>query len=116
MSSGNDIFQNTVLRGKTAFITGGGSGICLRLAERFAQHGAKVALAGRKQEKLDGAVAGIQRAGGDAAAFAADVRDYGAIAAAVQKTRDQYGEIDILICGAAGNFPAPALGMSANGF
>jgi len=44
------------------------------------------------------------------------VRDYAALSAALQNTRDQYGEIDILLCGAAGNFPAPALGMSANGF
>src|SRR5256885_12516837 len=36
------------------------------------------------------------------------------VAAALQSTRDQFGEIDILVCGAAGNFPAPALGMSAN--
>jgi NAD(P)-dependent dehydrogenase (short-subunit alcohol dehydrogenase family) len=33
-----------------------------------------------------------------------------------QTTAEQYGEIDILVCGAAGNFPAPALGMSSNGF
>ena len=116
MTSSNSIFRDGVLRDKVAFITGGGSGICLRIAERFAQQGAKVALAGRTQEKLDGALAGIRRAGGDAAGFAADVRDYTAIAAALQKTREQFGEIDILLCGAAGNFPAPALGMSANGF
>ena len=116
MTSTNSIFRDGVLRDKVAFITGGGSGICLRIAERFAQQGAKVALAGRTQEKLDAAVAGIRRAGGDAAGFAADVRDYAAVAAALQKTREQFGEIDILLCGAAGNFPAPALGMSANGF
>ena len=71
---------------------------------------------GRTQEKLDHAAAGIRRNGGEASGFAADVRDYAALAAALQKTRDLYGEIDILLCGAAGNFPAPALGMSANGF
>src|SRR5260370_31242012 len=36
--------------------------------------------------------------------------------AAMQKTRDQFGEIDILVCGAAGNFPAPVIGMSTNAF
>ena len=47
---------------------------------------------------------------------AVDVRDYPAVEAALQKTRDQFGEVDILVCGAAGNFPAPVLGMSANAF
>ena len=109
-------FRDGLLAGKVAFVTGGGSGICLRIAERFAQQGAKVALVGRTQEKLDRAAAGIRQAGGEAAGFAADVRDYEALSGALQKTHERYGEIDILLCGAAGNFPAPALGMSANGF
>ena len=112
----NSVFRDGLLAGKVAFVTGGGSGICLRIAERFAQQGAKVALVGRTQEKLDRAAAGIQQAGGEASGFAADVRDYDALAGALRKTREKYGEIDILLCGAAGNFPAPALGMSANGF
>jgi len=110
------IFRDQVLKGKTAFITGGGSGICQRTAERFAEHGAKVMLVGRKQEKLDAAAAGIRSRGGVALAHAADVRDYNGVSAALQATRDQFGEIDIVVCGAAGNFPAPVLGMSANGF
>ena len=110
------IFRENVLAGKTAFVTGGGSGIGQRMAERFAQHGAKVMLVGRKQEKLDAAAAAIHAAGGTAATHATDVRDYAGIAAALQSTRDQFGEIDVVVCGAAGNFPAPVLGMSANGF
>jgi NAD(P)-dependent dehydrogenase (short-subunit alcohol dehydrogenase family) len=86
------------------------------MAERFAEHGAKVMLVGRKQEKLDAAASAIQSSGGTAATSSVDVRDYPAVEAALQKTRDQFGEIDILVCGAAGNFPAPVLGMSANGF
>ena len=110
------IFRDRLLAGKTAFVTGGGSGIGQRMAERFAEHGAKVMLVGRKQEKLDAAAAAIQSSGGKAATASVDVRDYPAVEAALQKTRDQFGEIDVLVCGAAGNFPAPVLGMSANGF
>jgi NAD(P)-dependent dehydrogenase (short-subunit alcohol dehydrogenase family) len=110
------IFRDRLLAGKNAFVTGGGSGIGQRMAERFAEHGAKVMLVGRKQEKLDAAAAAIQSAGGTAGTASVDVRDYPAVEAALQKTRDQFGEIDILVCGAAGNFPAPVLGMSANGF
>lgn len=110
------IFRDRLLAGKTAFVTGGGSGIGQRMAERFAEHGAKVMLVGRKQEKLDAAASAIQSSGGTAVTASLDVRDYPAVEAAIQKTRDQFGEIDILVCGAAGNFPAPVLGMSANGF
>ena len=112
----DSVFRDNLLRGKVAFITGGSSGICLRIAERFAGQGAKVALLGRTQEKLERATAGIREAGGDAIGFSADVRDYAALSGALQKAHEQYGEIDILLCGAAGNFPAPVLGMSANGF
>ena len=110
------VFRDRLLDGKVAFVTGGGSGIGQRMAERFAEHGAKVMLAGRKQEKLDAAAAGIKAANGIAGTAAVDVRDYAAVEAALKRTRDEFGEIDILVCGAAGNFPAPVIGMSANAF
>jgi NAD(P)-dependent dehydrogenase (short-subunit alcohol dehydrogenase family) len=110
------IFRDSLLRGKSAFLTGGSSGIGLRIAERFAQHGASVFLVGRRQEKLDAATAAIAAAGGRVAAASVDVRDYDALAAAAARARAEFGPIDIVMAGAAGNFPAPALGMSANGF
>src|ERR1051326_7919639 len=110
------VFRDGLLRGKTAFVTGGGSGINLRIAERFAQHGAKVCLMGRTQTKLDTEAAGSLAAGGTAMGIAGDVREYAAVASALAKTREMWGEIDILLCGAAGNFPAAVTGMSANGF
>ena len=110
------VFRDHLLIGKTAFVTGGGSGIGQRMAERFAEHGARVMIIGRKQEKLDAAAAVIASSGGTAATYAVDVRDYPSVEGAFQKTRDQFGEIDILVCGAAGNFPAPVMGMSPNGF
>lgn len=109
-------FAERILEGKTALVTGGGSGINLAIARRFAEHGANAALVGRTQEKLDSAAKEIEAAGGKAAGFAADVRDYDALSAAITGAQQSFGEIDIVVCGAAGNFPALALGMSANGF
>jgi len=110
------VFREGLLEGKVALITGGGSGINLAIAERFAEHGAKVALIGRTQQKLETAAAGIEESGGTAAGFPADVRNYDALSGAIVMAREKFGRIDLVICGAAGNFPAPALGMSANAF
>lgn len=110
------IFKDGLLTGKVALVTGGGSGINLAIAERYAEHGAKVALLGRTKEKLDAAVAGIEAKGGTALAVPADVRDYAAVTAAVEKTVETFGELDLLVCGAAGNFPSPAAVLSSNGF
>lgn len=99
--------------GKSVFVAGGTSGINFGVAKAFAAAGARVAVLSRKQEKVDAAVAEL---GPEAAGYAADVRDYEAIEQALQQAHARFGEFDVLVSGAAGNFPAPALGMSANGF
>lgn len=116
MSARPSVFRDRLLEGKVAFISGGGSGINLAIAKRYAEHGAKVALLGRTKEKLDAAVEEIAREGGIARAEPADVRDAAAVKAALQNTRDAFGELDLVVCGAAGNFPSAAIGMSPNAF
>ena len=111
-----DVFGQRLLAGRNAIVTGGGSGINLAIARRYAENGARVALIGRTKEKLDAAVDELRKTGHEASAHPADVRDYDALAAAIKSAREAHGEIDLVVCGAAGNFPAPALGMSANGF
>lgn len=106
-------FRDDVLAGKSAFIAGGTSGINLGIARRFAELGAKVAVAGRNPEKAAAAAAEI---GSGALGLSADVRAYGAIRAAMEQAHHAHGAFDIVISGAAGNFLAPALGMSANAF
>ena len=86
------------------------------MAARFAEHGAKVMLAGRRPDVLASAAETIIGAGGLAQTTALDVRDYAAVEAALQRTHDEFGPVDIVLAAAAGNFPALVLGMSANGF
>lgn len=106
-------FKDGLLDGKVAFIAGGTSGINLGIAKRMAELGAKVAVLGRNPEKAANAAAEI---GHDAIGLTADVRDYGAIRAAMEEVRSKFGPMDIVVSGAAGNFLAPVLGMSANAF
>ena len=101
---------------KTVFVFGGTSGINLGIARCFARAGAGVSVASRSQEKVDVAVGGLRKLGSTAFGYALDVRDAVAVKAALEKHASDAGEIDILISGAAGNFPAFANGMSPSGF
>ncbi len=110
------IFKPDILRDRVALITGGGSGINLGIAHALVAHGARVALVGRTQEKLDTASAELSPDGSAAVGFSADVRDEEALGAAIEATVAHYGHLDILVNGAAGNFLAPAAQLSPNGF
>lgn len=109
-------FRPDLLVGKHALITGGGSGINLGIAQSFAAHGCAVTILGRNLEKAQNAASGIVQAGGRAIGVSADVRDFAAMGAAAQLGVDAHGLYDIVLAGAAGNFPAPVDGISPNGF
>jgi NAD(P)-dependent dehydrogenase (short-subunit alcohol dehydrogenase family) len=112
-SNPTDLFD---FRGRHVFVAGGSSGINLGIADAFAQRGAKLSIASRSAERVAGAVEQLRRHGGEVAGHSADVRDYDAIDAALSAAREGFGPIDVLVSGAAGNFVAPALGMSSKGF
>ncbi len=111
-----DYLPNDLFAGKTVFVTGGGSGINLGSARNFAAVGAAVGLCGRTADKLERARADLEALGARVATAVADVRDYDALAAAFEATLEELGPIHTLVCGAAGNFLAPAEHLSANGF
>jgi NAD(P)-dependent dehydrogenase (short-subunit alcohol dehydrogenase family) len=92
------------LENKTAFITGGNSGIGLATARLFVAEGARVTITGRNQKTLDAAA---QELGRNAIAIAADITDVAATEAAVQQAVNNFGKLDILFAnaGVAGNTP-----------
>jgi NAD(P)-dependent dehydrogenase (short-subunit alcohol dehydrogenase family) len=109
-------FAKNLFKGKTVFATGGGSGITLGVAKNFAALGANVALCGRTREKLDAAADDLSALGAKVCAVVADVRDFAALEAAFARSREELGPMDVLICGAAGNFLAHAEKLTPNGF
>jgi len=115
-----ELFPPELFKGKTVFVTGGGSGINLGVASNFAALGAHVAICGRTQDRLDAAAAGLRslnaHAGAKILTAVADVRDPVALEAAFGRTQAEIGAIDVLVAGAAGNFVCPAEDLSPNGF
>lgn len=102
--------------GKHVFVAGASSGINLEIAHTFARAGAKVTVLSRSADKIEAAAQGIRDAGGEALGIACDVRDYDGLEAAYAQATAKFGAIDVLISGAAGNFLAPAVKLSANAF
>ena len=102
-------------RGKNVFVFGGTSGINLGIAHGFARAGAHLSVASRNPDKVEAARAALSHTH-PALGFALDVRDWDAVKAAVDGHVAERGSIDVLISGAAGNFPAPATAISSKGF
>jgi NAD(P)-dependent dehydrogenase (short-subunit alcohol dehydrogenase family) len=108
--------MTTSFEGHHALVAGGTSGINLGIAKGFARAGAFVSVFSRSADKVDAAVAELRELGGSVHGGTADVRDPEAVQAVLAEAVKAHGPIDVLVSGAAGNFPAPALGLSSNGF
>jgi 2,4-dienoyl-CoA reductase [(3E)-enoyl-CoA-producing], peroxisomal len=117
MQSPLDAFRDGVLAGHVALVTGGGTGICRGIAHAYARFGADVCIVSRKPDVLEKTASELSAATGrPVLGLAADVRDPDALARAIAQTIDRFGKLDTLVNGAAGNFLAPAAGLSSNGF
>ena len=89
------------LTGKTALVTGGGSGIGRGIAELFADVGARVIVVDLDEAGASATVASIRRAGGEAEALVADVSQETAVAALFERAAGLFGKLDVLVNNAA---------------
>lgn len=109
-------FAPNLFQGRTVLITGGAGTINRGIGRGFAKLGASVALLGRTASTLEDAVNELRQYGGKVLPLLADVEKIDTLEAAYRQCEAELGPIDILILGAAANFPAPAEQMSASGF
>lgn len=101
---------------KNVVVIGGTSGINRGIAELFAKQGANVVVASRQLEKVTATVSALTVLGAKASGFVADVREPEQLETGLRAAHQQFGDFDIVVSGAAGNFPALANDLSTNGF
>src|SRR5712692_388235 len=104
------------LEGRTAIVTGGGTGIGKSIAIEFARAGADVALCSRKLEHLEPVVKAVRDAGQRSFAMAVDVRQEEQVKAMVDRAVQEWGRLDIMVNNAGGSFRAKPEDISVNGW
>jgi citronellol/citronellal dehydrogenase len=108
------IYRPGLFDGQTIIVTGGGSGLGRCTAHELKSLGARLALVGRTQEKLDRVKEELGDP--DTFTFAADLREEDQVKAAIDGVIKWGGRIDGLVNNAGGQFPAPLKDISLNGW
>jgi NAD(P)-dependent dehydrogenase (short-subunit alcohol dehydrogenase family) len=112
-----DIFCDDLFENDHVVVTGGSSGVGFGIAKKFAEKGAKLTLIARNREKLESAQNELSNfTAGSVHLVSNDVRDMKSLKNSFDEVVSEAGTIDVLVCAAAGNFPAAASEMSDNAF
>jgi citronellol/citronellal dehydrogenase len=113
LSSYASVFREGLFGGQVALVTGAGSGIGRCAAHELAALGARVALLGRKEDKLKAVAKEI---GASARTYPCDIREEDAVAKTVSNVLADFGRIDCLVNNAGGQFGSPLEKISAKGW
>ena len=116
MTTHQSPFRADLLAGKVALVTGGATGLGLEIAHVLGSHGARIAICSRKEANLQAAVAALREAGIDAVYGVCDVRRNEEVTSVVEEVLATFGQLDVVVNNAAGNFPVPISDLSPNGF
>jgi NAD(P)-dependent dehydrogenase (short-subunit alcohol dehydrogenase family) len=104
------------LEGKTAIVTGGGTGIGKSIAIEFARAGADVAICSRKMEHLEPVMKEIHGLGRRTFAMAVDVRQEDQVREMVERAVREWGRLDVMVNNAGASFRAKPEDISVNGW
>src|SRR6056297_1144019 len=110
------MFKKDTLKDDVILITGGGSGLGLSMAKKFAELGADIAICGRTEEKLRNATEELVDFGTSVRWYPVDVRDYDKVGEMIQSVVNDFGKMTGLVNNAAGNFLSASEDLSPGGF
>ena len=110
------IFRDGLFAGEVALVSGGGSGLGRAIAIQLASLGARVAICGRRIERLEETAEIIRKAGGTVTTHAMSIRDPDAVAQLITDVANAHGRIDHLVNNAGGQFPQAAIDYSVKGW
>jgi len=109
-------YSDDLMAGQVALVTGSGSGMGRATALEMASCGARLALFARRREPLEETAQMIRDAGGEAFVVTGDTRDEDSIQAAMVAIKEHYGQLDVLVNNAGGQYIAAARDITNKGF
>ncbi|MDX1551565.1 MAG: SDR family oxidoreductase [Marinobacter sp.] len=110
------VFHPDLFKDQVFIVTGGGSGIGRCTAHELAALGARVALVGRKVEKVEAVKTEITEDGGVASAHVCDIREEDSVKATVKAIIEEHGGLNGVVNNAGGQFPSPLANINQKGW
>ncbi len=109
-------FSPELFKDQVVLVSGAGSGLGKAIAIQFARLGARLAICGRRAERLEATAAAIRKAGGACSVHTMTIRDPQQVDALMAAVWQQHGRLDVLVNNAGGQFPQPAIDFTVKGW
>ncbi len=111
------MLREGALKGKTILVTGGGTGLGRSMGEYFSKLGANLVITSRRLEVLEQTAKEMSEASGNPVLpLACDVREYDQVERTIAAAKEKFGQVDVLLNNAAGNFISPTERLSHRAF